>query len=118
MGSGMEQLLANQNIHLVETDVGFGPRTQVICDACNLPFADRSFDGVVIQAVLQYVVDPDRFVTRLRGFVDHCTDRATSTRGYPPVKSWADPSLYSWPEGAPAGRLMNACRPPPPVRPP
>jgi len=45
---------------LVESDVSFGPRTTLIADAHDLPFADGTFDGVVAQAVLEHVVDPYR----------------------------------------------------------
>ena len=58
LGKGTEALLENNNIELIETDVSFGPRTQLICDAHSLPFADKSFDGVIAQAVLEHVVDP------------------------------------------------------------
>ncbi len=58
-GQGMEPLLSNPNIELVETDVAFGPRAKMICDAkATLPYADGSFDGVVAQAVLEHVADP------------------------------------------------------------
>lgn len=60
VGHGMDSILSMDKIELVETDVTLGPRTQVVCDAHDLPFADRSFDGVVIQAVLEHVVDPYR----------------------------------------------------------
>ena len=56
-GSGMQSLL-NSNIDLIETDVSYGPRTQIIADAHNLPFKDNSFDGLIVQAVLEHVVDP------------------------------------------------------------
>jgi SAM-dependent methyltransferase len=65
LGNGMEELVAHPNIRLVETDVAFGPRTQIICDAHELPFAPETFDGVVIQAVLQYVADPPRCVAEI-----------------------------------------------------
>jgi ubiquinone/menaquinone biosynthesis C-methylase UbiE len=65
-GHGMEQLLTSQTIDLVETDVAFGPRTQVICDAHALPFADGTFDGVIIQAVLQYAQDPRAVVAEIQ----------------------------------------------------
>lgn len=57
-GKGTEEILANKRIEFVETDVSFGPRTQLICDAHSLPFVDKSFDCVIIQAVLEHVVDP------------------------------------------------------------
>lgn len=56
-GEGMQELL-QLPITFVATDVAFGPNTQVICDAHHLPFANASFDGVIIQAVLEYLVDP------------------------------------------------------------
>jgi SAM-dependent methyltransferase len=65
LGRGMESLASEPRIQLVETDVSFGPRTQLICDAHDLPFEDNSFDGVVAQAVLQYVVEPSRCVREI-----------------------------------------------------
>lgn len=64
-GCGMEKLTSGPKIQLVETDVSFGPRTQLICDAHDLPFGDNSFDGVVAQAVLQYVTEPSRCVQEI-----------------------------------------------------
>jgi SAM-dependent methyltransferase len=66
LGRGMERLAAEPKFQLIETDVSFGPRTQLICDAHDLPFANHSFDGVVAQAVLQYVADPDRCVQEIQ----------------------------------------------------
>ena len=40
-------------------------RTALICDAHDIPFKDNSFDGVVIQAVLEHVVDPVRCVSEI-----------------------------------------------------
>lgn len=58
LGAGMEAIVAHPSIELVESDVTFGPRTTLICDAHSLPFEDNSFDGVIVQAVLEHVVDP------------------------------------------------------------
>lgn len=60
LGQGMESLANNTAIDLVESDVSFGPRTMLICDAHDIPFEDGSFDGVIVQAVLEHVVDPYR----------------------------------------------------------
>lgn len=65
LGSGMEALLEYPNIELAESDVTFGPRTVLICDAHNLPFEAGSFDGVVVQAVLEHVVDPWQCVVEI-----------------------------------------------------
>jgi SAM-dependent methyltransferase/uncharacterized protein YbaR (Trm112 family) len=64
-GQGMQALKSHPGIRFVETDVSFGPCTRVICDARDLPFADQTFDGVIIQAVLQYVADPGRCVSEI-----------------------------------------------------
>lgn len=60
LGQGMESLLNNTAIELIESDASFGARTMLICDAHDLPFDDGSFDGVIVQAVLEHVVDPYR----------------------------------------------------------
>jgi uncharacterized protein YbaR (Trm112 family) len=57
IGEGMEDLL-KMPITFVATDVAFGPEAKIICDAHSLPFKDNYFDGVIIQAVLEYLVDP------------------------------------------------------------
>lgn len=64
-GLGMEPLIERDEIELVDTDVAFGPRTRLICDAHDIPFADGSFDGVVAQAVLEHVADPYRCVDEI-----------------------------------------------------
>jgi SAM-dependent methyltransferase len=64
-GHGLEALLAHPGIELVETDVSFGPRTVLVCDAHRLPFADGTFDGVVAQAVLEHVLDPHQCVAEI-----------------------------------------------------
>jgi len=65
VGFGMERLVDEQSIKLVETDIYLGPRTRVVCDAHDLPFAAGTFDAVVIQAVLEHVIDPTRVVSEL-----------------------------------------------------
>jgi len=65
LGSGMDVVAADNRIELIETDVTFGPRTQLICDAHALPFADGSVDAVVVQNVLDAVLDPYRCVEEI-----------------------------------------------------
>jgi len=61
-GSGTEELLAQPNYTLVESDVSLGPRCTLICDSHDIPFIDGTFDAVIFQAVLEHVLDPARCV--------------------------------------------------------
>jgi SAM-dependent methyltransferase/uncharacterized protein YbaR (Trm112 family) len=66
VGEGFDNVVSHAPpLEIVETDVGFGPRTMLICDGHDLPFRDAVFDGVVIQAVLEHVVDPYRCVEEI-----------------------------------------------------
>lgn len=65
VGQGMDEMMAQSNLRLMETDVAIGPRTMLVCDAHDLPFEDASFDGVVAQAVLEHVADPYRCVEEI-----------------------------------------------------
>ena len=65
LGQGMAALLAHPNIELVETDVYLGDRTMMVCDGHDLPFMPNTFDGVIVQAVLEHVVDPHRCVAEI-----------------------------------------------------
>ena len=64
-GKGLVPHLEAPDIQFVETDVYFGDRNQVICDGHDLPFADNSVDGVIIQAVLEHVLDPPQCVAEI-----------------------------------------------------
>lgn len=65
LGEGMAPLLDQASVELVETDISFGPRTMLICDAHSIPFADETFDAIIVQAVLEHVVDPYRCVSEI-----------------------------------------------------
>ena len=62
LGAGMDPLIKSE-LQVVESDVYPSPRVDVVCDGHSLPFADETFDGVVLQAVLEHVVDPPRVVS-------------------------------------------------------
>lgn len=63
-GDGMEELFS-KGFEIVSSDVSFGPYTDVIFDAHDIPFRGETFDCVVIQAVLEHVVDPQRCVDEI-----------------------------------------------------
>lgn len=65
LGDGVEQLIDDPRIELVETDVSLADRTRVVCDGHDLPFQDGVFDGVIVQAVLEHVLDPWRCVEEI-----------------------------------------------------
>lgn len=65
IGSGMKQFAGSAEIDLIATDVYLSPQVKVVCDGHHLPFKDESFDGVVIQAVLEHVLDPTRVVDEI-----------------------------------------------------
>ncbi len=64
-GEGFKINELPESIALVETDVAFGDRTAIVCDAHDLPFRNGTFDGVIVQAVLEHVVDPVRCVSEI-----------------------------------------------------
>jgi SAM-dependent methyltransferase/uncharacterized protein YbaR (Trm112 family) len=65
LGEGLEAIAGRPEISLVETDVYIGPRTQIVCDAHDLPFEDATFDAVICQAVLEHVLEPWRVVEEI-----------------------------------------------------
>ncbi len=62
VGEGLEGILTKGTINFIESDVYFGPRTALVCDSHDIPFADDTFDGIIVQAVLEHVLDPYRCV--------------------------------------------------------
>ena len=65
VGEGMQAVVSDPRLSLVESDVAFGPRTSIVSDAHSIPFEDRTFDAVIAQAVLEHVVDPWRCVSEI-----------------------------------------------------
>jgi SAM-dependent methyltransferase len=64
-GVGSEVLIEDTRLDCVETDVALNQRTQIVCDAHDLPFAGGTFQAVVCQAVLEHVLDPVRVVEEI-----------------------------------------------------
>ena len=64
-GAGMQGLLDDPRYAIVESDVYFGPRCNIIADGHNLPFQCNSFDAVICQAVLEHVVRPQACIDEI-----------------------------------------------------
>jgi SAM-dependent methyltransferase len=64
-GAGLQDLLDDPRYAIVESDVYFGPRCNIIADGHNLPFQSNSFDAVICQAVLEHVVRPQACIDEI-----------------------------------------------------
>lgn len=64
-GAGFQALYEESSIRCVETDIYLSSTTRLACDGHNIPFANATFDGVVVQAVLEHVLDPIRVVSEI-----------------------------------------------------
>lgn len=73
LGDGVENIL-RPGIDVLETDVYYSERVDVICDGHNLPFEKNEFDLVVAQAVLEHVLEPHKVVSEMH--------RVTSNDGF------------------------------------
>lgn len=65
LGVGMQDFRSRTDLDFIDTDVSFGPSTQVVCDAHDIPLPAGSVDGIVAQAVLEHVADPYRCVEEI-----------------------------------------------------
>ncbi|MEM6105827.1 methyltransferase domain-containing protein [Mycobacterium sp. 050272] len=57
-GDGLAKLYADPDIDLISFDIYASPIVQFVADGHAIPLSDASVDGVVVQAVLQYVLEP------------------------------------------------------------
>ena len=54
--------MVNPTIDIIGFDVYSSETTHLIADAHYIPFRDGSFQGVLIQAVLEHVIEPEKVV--------------------------------------------------------
>jgi SAM-dependent methyltransferase/uncharacterized protein YbaR (Trm112 family) len=64
-GKGMDAIYSNESFEIIGSDVTFGPHTKIISDAHDIPFEDEIFDCVIVQAVLEHVLEPQRCVNEI-----------------------------------------------------
>ena len=65
IGEGMDRLYDDNKFEIIGSDVSFGPETNIIFDAHDIPFKNNTFDCVILQAVLEHVLDPVRCVSEV-----------------------------------------------------
>jgi SAM-dependent methyltransferase len=65
IGNGAVGIYTDPELELIGTDVYASPFTHIVADGHRLPFADVSFDGVWIQAVLEHVLSPGDVVAEI-----------------------------------------------------
>jgi uncharacterized protein YbaR (Trm112 family)/SAM-dependent methyltransferase len=61
IGSGVRKIQPN----VVNLDIGLFENVDVVGDGHHLPFLDSSFDGVVIEVVLEHIRDPERVISEI-----------------------------------------------------
>jgi SAM-dependent methyltransferase len=65
VGSGLHPLYADQSVDLIAFDLYSSEFVQFVADAHWIPLRDECVDGVLIQAVLEHVLDPQRVVSEI-----------------------------------------------------
>ena len=65
VGQGMDALYADPAITVSAFDIYATPLVQFVADAHDIPIVDEYYDGVVIQAVLEHVLEPQRVVEEI-----------------------------------------------------
>jgi SAM-dependent methyltransferase len=65
VGNGIESLYADRNLDIVAFDIYKSDQCQFIADGHQIPLRDGSVDGVLVQAVLEHVLEPQRVVDEI-----------------------------------------------------
>lgn len=64
IGKGTERLY-DSSLEVTGIDIYRSELIQVLADAHQVPFADGTFEAVIVQAVLEHVLDPNRVVAEI-----------------------------------------------------
>ena len=65
IGQGMDPFYKDSRIELVAFDIYASPWVQFLADAHNIPLPENYFDAVIIQAVLEHVLVPEKVVSEI-----------------------------------------------------
>lgn len=65
IGQGMQPLYDSSQIEIIAFDVYASKNIQFVADAHSIPFENDAFDAVIIQAVLEHVLDPNKVVSEI-----------------------------------------------------
>ncbi len=65
IGQGMQPLYDDPRVALVSFDIYASPSVQFVADGHNIPLPDSKFDLVIVQAVLEHVLEPDKVVAEI-----------------------------------------------------
>lgn len=65
IGNGIESLYADPNLDIVAFDIYKSEQCQFIADGHQIPLLNGTVDGVLIQAVLEHVLDPQSLVDEI-----------------------------------------------------
>lgn len=65
IGQSMSVFYEDSKIELISFDIYASPFVQFIADAHNIPLPDEHFDVVIIQAVLEHVLEPNKVVSEI-----------------------------------------------------
>jgi SAM-dependent methyltransferase/uncharacterized protein YbaR (Trm112 family) len=64
-GAGLKDLLEDASYTVIESDIYFGPRSNLIADGHDLPFKSDTFDAAICQAVLEHVARPQACIDEI-----------------------------------------------------
>ncbi|MBE7186077.1 MAG: class I SAM-dependent methyltransferase [Methylobacterium mesophilicum] len=65
IGQGMRPLYEHPKVKIFAFDIYSSRNVQFVADAHNIPLADELFDAVIVQAVLEHVLQPDKVVSEI-----------------------------------------------------
>ena len=66
VGSGLQAFYSMPNVDVIAFDIYSSAQLQFIADAHSVPLKSQSVDGVIIQAVLEHVIEPQRVVSEIQ----------------------------------------------------